>query len=265
MSSALTTVDTPSPYYPDAPTVTQPEVVFNAQVQNLGLRFGWMRGHRCPCNARTGNPDPRCLSCLGRGYFWDAPLPFLGYFTYMRTSAAPDEPGASVNERVGLLERAEPTLTIPKNGLLNENEVWSLAGLMDIFIEIDAVTRYSDVLNYSDGHNMTLRNPTGAQILQVYAYDFASATVSVLEDSSYTYANGLFDVPEALPGAAYTVEYTAIPAYVAYRSAGGLPHTRPFAQGRDGIPKRFHIQAMDVWLRGVSGTGGLNVAVPTGF
>jgi hypothetical protein len=45
----------------------------------------------------------------------------------------------------------------------------------------------------------------------------------------------------------YIVEFTAAPAYVAIRHAGGMPHTRPFGQVTE--PRRFKIQSLDLWTR----------------
>lgn len=260
------TMPFPAPYFPDAPSITQPEAVFDAQFQNLGLNLGWMRSHVCPCAAAQGNPDPACQTCYGRGIYWEDPKAFLGYYVYMHTGAAPEEPGSSVNARTGLTQASEPVLSIPKNGLLNENEVWSLAALFDAYVELDATTRYSDLLSTSDGRPLTLTNPVGASILAVSRYDFASKKVVSVPLDEVSLASGVVSIDTSMTGMGLAVEYTALPTQVAYNKTGGVIHNRPFAQGRDGLPKRFHIQALDVFLRSSTGSGGMNaITLPDGY
>lgn len=260
------TISTPAPYFPDAPTITQPGTVFNAQFQNLGLNLGWLRSHTCPCSADSGNPDPNCLSCYGRGVYWDDPKQFLGYFVYMHTGSAPQEPGAAVSERTGLTAAAEPILSIPAAGDLAETEVWTLASLFDAYVELDARTRYSDLVTTSDGRPMTLTNPVGATILSVRRYDTATKKSVDFPLDEVTLANGIITVDSSLDGMSFAIEYTALPVYVAYNKVGGVIHNRPFAQGRDSLPKRFHLQALDAFLRSSTGSGGMGqITLPDGF
>lgn len=260
------TTSFPAPYFPDAPSITQPEAVFDAQFQNLGLNLGWMRSHTCPCAAASGNPDPECQSCYGRGIYWEDPKAFLGYYVYMHTGAAPEEPGASVNARTGLTQAAEPVLSIPKNGSLSENEVWTYAALFDAYVELDATTRYSDLFSTSDSRPMALTNPVGATILGVTRYDLDSKKVATVPLDEVTVANGVISLDSSLEGMGVSVDYTALPTHIAYNKTGGLIHNRPFAQGRDGLPKRFHIQALDVFLRSSTGSGGMNaITLPSGY
>lgn len=264
--SGTTSIPVPAPYFPDAPSITQPETVFDAQFQNLGLNLGWMRSYRCPCAAGTGNPDPNCLTCFGRGIYWDSPKKFLGYYVYMHTGSAPEEPGAAVNSRVGLTMAAEPVLSIPKNGNLAENEVWTLASLFDAYVELDATTKFSDLLSTSDGRPMTLTNPVGATILSAARYNTASKTVTSIPLDAVTVSGGVVTVDASMDGMGLSVDYTALPTHVAYNKTGGVIHNRPFAQGRDGLPKRFHIQALDAFLRSSTGSGAMgNITLPDGY
>src|SRR5208283_4955296 len=102
----------PGPHNPDLPSQVMPEVSFDAQVQEMGLRFGWQKAHSCPCtfaiNGKYGTPNPACITCGGRGIYWDKPINFLGLLTYMHTTAAPDEPGVMTDEFTGHTLMGQP-------------------------------------------------------------------------------------------------------------------------------------------------------------
>ena len=255
MSYAQTPPSWPGPRSPDLPTQTMPESAFNDQVQSVGIRFGWMKAHSCPCtfaiNGLNGSPNPSCNTCGGRGVYWDPPVNFSGLVTYMHTQAAPDEPGAVTSELFGHMLMAMPVLTIPHAGPYPNNEsiVWSLASTFDAYVEYDATTRYDSVL--VAGRQMVLPYQWGVKILSVTAYSTADNAIHAVPATAYTYANGVVTLSPSLYGlgTAYTVEYTASPILVAFNMAGGYPHVRPFAEGRSAIPRRFHLKALDAWLR----------------
>lgn len=243
----------PGPHFPDMATQAMPETVLDAQVQMTGIRFGWMKAHTCPCTYATatpGSPDPLCRTCLGRGVYWDSAVEFLGHLTYMHTSSAPDEPGAMTGEFTGHTRYAEPTLTIPRHGLLNENLVWQEAADFDAYVQYDATTRVNTTL--VAGQTEVLPYQWGLRVEAVTAYDVDAREVVTVPASGYTAtASGQVTLnPEAYSqGTAYTVEYMTLPVFVAYRKAGGVPHTRPFAAGRTGVPRRFHLMTLDQWTR----------------
>lgn len=243
----------PGPWVPDLTTV-MPHVVFDDQVQEMGLRFGWMKSHSCPCtsaiNGEYGTPNPACNTCGGRGVYWDPPINFSGLLTYMHTQAAPDEPGAITSETLGNMLLAMPVLTIPWEGPFPdyENLVWNLASTYDAYVEYDATTRYNTVL--VQGRQQVLPYQWGVQILAVAAYVTGINAIAPVASGNYTYNNGVLSLSSLYPiGTAYTVEYTASPIMIAFNMAGGYPHARPFAQGRTAIPRRFHLKALDGWLR----------------
>lgn len=253
----------PGPKLPDLPTQSMPEVMFDAQVSNMGLRFGWLKAHSCPCTysaGTPGSPNPQCNTCNGRGVYWDAPIDCLGHLTYMHTSAAPDEPGSHTDELTGHTLAGEPVLTIPY-GLdpqypedqtccpASQATVWAMGSSFDCWVEYDAVTRYNTVL--VQGQNMVLPYQWGVTILAVTAYATGTNAIVPVATGNYTYSNGVLELLTGLypNGTSYTVEYTASPIHINYRVAGGVPHARPLAQGRSRIPRRFHVKNLDAWLR----------------
>ena len=242
--------DWPGPHFPDVATQSMPESVLDAQVQNLGIRLGWMKSHVCPCTyavGQPGSPDPGCKTCLGRGVYWDQALSFLGHITYMHTSSAPDEPGAMTGDLTGHTQYAEPTLTIPKNGNLHENQVWQQASDWDAFVQYDSNSRFNSTLVV--GQTSILPYQWGVQVMAVTAYDVTDQIVVPVSGYAWN-PSGQVTLPDAYDeGTAYTVEYFALSVFVAYRKAGGHPHTRPFAAGRTGVPRRFHLMVLDEWLR----------------
>lgn len=250
-------LDWPGPHVPDLPTQAMPEVVFDTQVVETGIRFGWLRAHSCPCtfafNGKYGNPNPGCLTCGGRGIYWDPPLDFNGLLTYMHTSSAPDEPGATTNEWMGHMLEGMPTLTVPFNGTGCEAQVWRYGSSFDAFVEYDAVTRYNTVFvsGNAPGAPQLLPYQWGVGIISVASYATGTNMISPVASGNWAYSAGAVTLDPTLypTGTAYTVEYTASPVFVAFRPAGGVPHARPFAEGRTRIPRRFHLQVADAWLR----------------
>lgn len=246
-----------------------PEPRLDGLINNYGLRLGWMRNHTCPCTMGAeypGSPDPGCNTCLGRGIYWEQPVAFSGLMTYMHTSSAPDEPGFHTDPVVGQVSRAEPTLTIPA---LPGSTIWQNASAFDAYIEYDATARFNTALVV--GQNTALPYPFGVEILGVTAWNPATKTTysvpivdilteggfplltesgsPLLREPTYLVNGTTVTLPGFEDGIAYVVEYTAQPVFIAYRSAGGSPHTRPFGLGGTLIPRRFHIQTLDIWFR----------------
>jgi hypothetical protein len=258
------------PYF--APFVNvMPEALLDGVINNYGIRLGWMKSHTCPCTMGSeipGSPDAGCLSCLGRGIYWEQPVAFSGLITYMHTSSAPDEPGFSTDTIMGQIQRAEPTLTIP---VLPNNTIWSEASAYDAYVEYDAVTRFNTTLVV--GQTSVLPYPFNVIVTGVTSWDLGTRTTTNVpgpatpmtdqngnpildQNGNIIYLSGGYVVngssvtlPNYPVGTSYVVDYTATPVYIAYRSAGGLPHTRPFGIGTGQIPRRFHIVALDVWFR----------------
>ena len=104
--------------------------------------------------------------------------------------------------------------------------------------------------------NQVLPYQWGVQVQSVVAYDTATNSIAPVASGNWTLDDGSVILsPSSLypPGTAYTVEYLASPVMVAYRSAGGVAHVRPFAEGRAAIPRRFHVMALDAWTRNRTG------------
>lgn len=45
---------------------------FNRHLANIGQQVMWARSFACPClNPASGQPDPRCPQCQGKGHLWN--------------------------------------------------------------------------------------------------------------------------------------------------------------------------------------------------
>lgn len=234
------------PYIPPF-EMLMPEGMFDAQIANTGLRLGWMQAHTCPCTAANGNARPGCPVCHGRGVYWDKPLAFKGLITYMHTASAPDEPGAHTDATFGQQQRAEGTLSIPAKGDGGETTVWKNASIFDAYVEYDAPARFNSA--FVTGKPTVLPYSFGAVISSVKVYNDSTGTISDVKN--YTMDGSSVLLPDSFaPGTKFVVEYIANPIYVAYRSAGALPHKRPFGGSiSTGIPVRFRVVTLDMWLR----------------
>ena len=221
---------------------------FNSLITAYGVRLLWKQGHACPCvmgnPIQPGSPDPQCVTCSGRGWYWNSPVgPFVGLITFMHISPSPDEPGATMDEKLGIIQRSEPSLTIPSS----ETLPWTNATLNDIFVEIDAIDRFESALTVGSVQAVPYQEqltiaPSGA----VTMYD--TTTHSVVAVSGYTVSGAAVLLPSSYgPGTSYVVQFSAAKTYVAWRNAGSIGHDRPFAQLAE--PKRFRCQTLDLWLR----------------
>ena len=49
---------------------------FNRHLAHIGQQVNWAQSFACPCVKReSGQPDPRCPHCLGKGHMWSASKP----------------------------------------------------------------------------------------------------------------------------------------------------------------------------------------------
>lgn len=240
------------PFLPNMTPWVLPAEPFNQMIAAYGQRFTWLKGHDCPCvygnQTVPGSPDPGCTQCLGKGVYWDPPVgPFNAMMTFMHMSPSPDEPGLHVDENVGPLNRAEPSLTIPYT-VDTSGRVWREASVYDAWVQVDAVDRFSTSLQlgrvtavpYNQGLSIAV---TGA----VTTYD--QSTRALVNVTGYAVSGTTVLLPSQYPiNTSYVVEFYANPVYVAFRKAGGLPHVRPFDQIK--LPRRFMVQSLDLWSRG---------------
>lgn len=231
-----------------------------------GQRVSWARSHTCPCvyagggaNGQLpllGSAQRTCTKCFGVGVYWDAPgLPVRMYMEYIHRAPTPDEPGTRFNETYGVFQSTEPSVTIPYSNpnfpVDDPNQpttCWQNASTDDRFVPVDMQTRYTAVLQVGVKQNLpyqqnllvapsgavTVWDPTSGNVVPVTGYTVAGPTVTI---SGYP------------PGTNYMVEFLAVPVYVAYRVAGGLPHIRPLGGGTVNEPRRFRLQALDFWTR----------------
>lgn len=244
--------DYPTPCFPNFAGKLMPESMLDGMIQCSGIRLGWMKSHQCPCtlgSAVPGSPDPNCNTCHGRGIYWDQwTAPFMGLITYMHTSSAPDEPGGFTHEVTGPAMAAEPTLTIPFKGPSTEAEVWQNATEFDAYVELDALARLTSVLEV--GQTDILPYQQNLDVQSVTVYDPIARKTNLISEGSYTVNGAAVSLAASYPiGTAYAVEYFASPVYIAFRRAGGLPHTRPFGGGLAQIPRRFRLVTLDLWSR----------------
>ena len=237
------------PYYPPISPYRLPYQAFDLMIAQNAIRLSWLKGHSCICIYNTTQPgtaDPQCQTCRGRGFYWDAPSAiFAGLITFIHMSPSPDEPGNIMNTKVGLIQTSEPAITIPYSQA--GGVPWTEASLGDLFVEIDATYRFNAQLQVGGlttiPYQQNLSIPaTGA----VTIYDNSNHVVDVV--SGYTVSGASVALPSGYAaGTNYMVEFTAAPAYVAYRSAGSTPHVRPIGQLTE--PRRMRLQNLDLWLR----------------
>lgn len=254
------------PYIPPVSTSLSAPL-FEAVIAKNGMRLAWQKSHDCPCVYATpvagnlttpGSPQPNCRTCFGTGVYWDSPSdPFTGLVTFMHMSPSPDEPGSEMTEKWGVLIKSEPTVTVPHadaNG--NVIPAWEQSSTWDQFIEIDATARYNAFL--SVGQNETvpfIQNLSIAATGAVTYYD--QTTAQVLSTDNYVVSGATVTVSGLPIGTAYTVEFYASPVYIAFRSAGGLPHVRPFGGPNTYLPRRFRAQTLDIWTRNRQAQAGI--------
>ena len=253
-------------FVPDTATVLLPEERFDALINEVGQRVGWMRSHPCPCTysftqqnnriAIEGAAQRACQTCHGIGFYWDPPgPPFRAYISFMQMAATPNEPGVVMNDTIGMVQMADPSITIP---YFNTNldpadpaqptDAWVNATTDDLFVAVDMVSRYTAMLQVGGQTNLPFQQnlsvgPVGA----VTVWNPTTSSVEVVTDYAVTgpevIINGYPD------GTSYMVEFQAAAVYVAWKRAGGLPHIRPFGGGTDKLPRRFRLQTLDPWMR----------------
>jgi hypothetical protein len=240
---------------------------FNSLIATVGQRVGWLRSHACPCvwsqspfNGKLstqGSPQRACQTCLGIGIYWDLPtLPFQVGMTFRERSPTPVEPGVVMNDKFGMFQSSEPSLTIPYcNPYLDPGDpqqstiAWQNASTDDMFVAVDMLARYTAVLQVSGQAILPFQ-----QNLQVASSGAVTvwngAAQAVTSVTGYTVSGATVTIPAGYPaGTTYMVEFLAAALFVAFRRAGGLPHSRPLGGGVVNEPRVFHIQSLDYWTR----------------
>ena len=224
-----------------------PAPLLNASIRMAGTRLAWMKSHVCPCTLASdtgGSPKPDCNTCHGRGRWWEPPnRPFVGLRTFMHTSEAADEPGVVMDNRMGQVAHAEPTITIGSDVCPE----WSEASEFDGYVEIDTHMRFETAMQV--GGDTIIPYQQGLEVLSVTAYDPTNLKVVPVPSSGYSVENGQVTLNGFPPGTAFTVAYKASPVWIAWRRAGALPHTRIFGGGTDPLPTRFRAVLLDIWTR----------------
>lgn len=224
-----------------------PPPLFNALIRSHGIRMTWMKSHVCPCTMSSdspGSPNPTCNTCHGRGRYWDQPQgPFVLLRTFMHSTEAADEPGATMDAVRGQELHAEPTITIPSDVL----PVWSEASEFDAYVEVDTMMRFETA--FVTGGNTVLPYQQNVDVESVTAYDTTAQDVVALSESQWTNNDGQISLIGFANGTAFTVSYKANPVYIAWRRSGANAHMRLFGAGTAALPVRFRAQWLDAWIR----------------
>ncbi len=241
--------DSNFPYTPPITPYNLPETPFDTVIGAFGINLIYQKAHDCPCvfgGPITGSPDPLCITCHGRGIYWDRPgVPFVGMITFIHAVTSSDEPGSVLNPEFGMVQRGEPLLSIPASA---PSGIWAGASLEDAFVEKDATMRFRTTLRVG-GNTLLPYQQSLAVAASGAVTTYNMVTHSVDPISAYTVSGGSVVVSGYPTGTYYTVEYTAAPVYVAWRPAGSMPHIRPLGQGVVNLPRRFKLAQLDLWLR----------------
>lgn len=235
-----------------------PSVPFDTTINTLGVRLGWGKSHSCPCvafpsnHSVPGSANPQCQTCSGRGIYWDPLVPFVGVISYGHRAGVRDEPGMRVTPEAGLVYQAEPTLTIPSTG----GAVWESCSEYDLITEVDAQMRFNSRLTV--GRQQTVPYQQGVSIAATGAVTTwlpaaaNSSSGAVVPVTGYSVSGTTVTLPPEWPtGTPYIVEFNAVPTYVCFRIGGGFPHSRNFNLGQTAYPKRFHLTALELFIRGL--------------
>jgi len=238
-----------------------PSDPFDIVISKFGQNLSWAKSHRCPCvNFRTdtspaGSPNPGCLTCQGRGIYWDSPVDFVGLFTMTHQGAGGNEPGGTMNPRQGDIISGDPWLSVSEKA----GVVWNEIGEFDLVIQLNGINRFNTTLYSGPSGNIYLPYQQGLYVAPSGAIQtWDSTTAQVIQVTGYTVSGSTVSIPNSyLSGTPYVVEFQAAMTYVCFRNPGGLAHTRPFVQGGICYPKRFRLQALDLFLRdsGISNFG----------
>jgi hypothetical protein len=139
-----------------------------------------------------------------------------------------------------------PNLAVNDPG--QPTKAWRDASTDDKFIAVDMLSRYTAVLQAGVKENLPFQ-----QNLQIERQDAVTVwdpvTGDVLPVMNYAVSGATVTIIGYPAGTNYMVEFQAAPVFIAFRSAGGLPHVRPFGGGTVNEPRRFRLQALDFWTR----------------
>lgn len=240
------------PYLPPISPYVLPASPFDTLTAAYGVRLQWMQSHQCACvwgSSVPGSPDPNCVTCSGRGVYWDAPSAiFSGIITQMHKTLSPDESGFEVTSKLGWKQDTFPLLSIPASA----GEVWQNATDYDAFVELDAITRYKSEMTV--GGMTSVPYAQNLNIPATGAVSIWNVQTKSTQLIPYTVNGANVTISGYPQGTSYTIEYFAAPVYLAFRKAGGMPHIRPFGNGVVSLPRRFRLDMLDVWIRSRGGS-----------
>jgi len=160
-----------------------------------------------------------------------------------------------MNPRQGDIISGDPWLSVSEKA----GVVWNEIGEFDLVIQLNGINRFNTTLYSGPSGNIYLPYQQGLYVAPSGAIQtWDSTTAQVIQVTGYTVSGSTVSIPNSyLSGTPYVVEFQAAMTYVCFRNPGGLAHTRPFVQGGICYPKRFRLQALDLFLRdsGISNFG----------
>ena len=251
VASGLTGADFPyiAPPFP----YSLPTDPFNAIIGAYGENLGWCKSHTCACvnfrcdNSPVGSPNPTCLTCQGRGVYWDPQVNFIGLMTLTHQGAGGVEPGTTVDSKLGNVIGGEPWCSIPSSAGI----VWNEIGEFDILIQTNSIVRMNSTLNSGPSGEIFLPYQQGLYVAPSGAVSTWNPTTSqVVPVTGYTVSGSTVTIPDTYtPNTPYVVEFQSALTYVCFRPEGGMAQNRPFIQGTVSFPKRFRLSPLDLWMR----------------
>jgi hypothetical protein len=229
-----------------------PREGFEKLLGQVGIRLAWKKSHACPCTwggSLPGSPGHACQTCGGRGIYWDAAsASFMGLLVWQSSSLANNDLGTLEDQALGMMQRGDPSLTIPYNAGPS-GIIWQNASVFDAYVEVDSFERYTADLVV--GGVTAVPYQEGLTIAASGAVSYYDTTTRLCTPvSGYTVSGANVILPNTFPlDTSYVVEFTANPVFIAFRRAGSMPRVRPFGAGIDALPRRFQVQTLDVWSR----------------
>lgn len=103
---------------------------FNRHLAHVGQQVLWRASNQCPCiNPTSGQPDPRCQHCSGKGHIWKTGVPSVAGAAGQKTQAQWAQAGQWANGDI--------VFTLPGN-----QPIWDM-GQFDRVVMLNASDKFS--------------------------------------------------------------------------------------------------------------------------